>query len=660
MTASQTAKMAKTGKPKLAFRPLPVPQVDVRGFWGDRAEAVATRTADILYDRCVEARMLEQIDPDRPSPGIVIPFHSPSPDEAASPGFTGSTVTTQMFWDSDLGKTIETAAYSLYRRKNPELERKIDAVIDMYGRLQQEDGYLSSWYQRIQPGKRWTNLRDCHELYCAGHLIEGAVAYYQATGKRKLLDIMCRYADHIASVLGPEPGKKKGYCGHEEIELALVKLARVTGEQKYMELAKYFIDQRGQQPHYFDEEARARGADPKAYHFKTYEYSQSHIPVREQDKVVGHAVRAMYLYSGMADIATEYGDDTLRVALDRLWDDLTTKNLYITGGLGPSAHNEGFTSDYDLPNETAYAETCASVGLVFWASRMLGMGPNARYADMMERALYNGSISGLSLDGSLFFYENPLESRGKHNRWKWHRCPCCPPNVGRMVASIGSYFYSLADDALAVHLYGDSTARFDISGVPVTLAQASRYPWDGAVEITVEPQAPVAFTLHLRVPGWSPSAKLEINGEAVDLEELTSDGYAAIRRNWTKGDRVRLDLEMPIERLYANPEVRQDAGRVALSRGPLIYCVEATDNDTSLHRLTLPRTAGIEAHEEPDLLGGVVTLSATAQADAGDGWRDGLYRSEPPAKVETRLTAIPYFAWDNREPGEMLVWLRDG
>ncbi|RUW45931.1 glycoside hydrolase family 127 protein, partial [Mesorhizobium sp. M8A.F.Ca.ET.021.01.1.1] len=624
MTASPSPRPATTARPRVAFRPLPVPQVDVRGFWGDRAEAVATRTADILYDRCVEARMLEQIDPDRPSPGIVIPFHSPSPDEAASPGFTGSTVTTQMFWDSDLGKTIETAAYSLYRRKNPELEKKIDAVIDMYGRLQQEDGYLSSWYQRIQPGKRWTNLRDCHELYCAGHLIEGAVAYYQATGKRKLLDIMCRYADHIASVLGPEPGKKKGYCGHEEIELALVKLARVTGERKYMELAKYFIDQRGQQPHYFDEEARARGADPKAYHFKTYEYSQSHIPVREQDKVVGHAVRAMYLYSGMADIATEYGDDTLRVALDRLWDDLTTKNLYITGGLGPSAHNEGFTSDYDLPNETAYAETCASVGLVFWASRMLGMGPNARYADMMERALYNGSISGLSLDGSLFFYENPLESRGKHNRWKWHRCPCCPPNIGRMVASIGSYFYSLSDDALAVHLYGDSTARFDIAGVPVTLTQASRYPWDGSVEITVEPQAAVEFTLHLRVPGWSSAARLEINGETIDLEDVTSDGYAAIRRSWKKGDRVRLDLEMPIERLYANPEVRQDAGRVALSRGPLIYCVEATDNDTSLHRLTLPRAAGIEAHDEPDLLGGVVTLAATAQADAGDGWQDGL------------------------------------
>ncbi|TPK35146.1 glycoside hydrolase family 127 protein [Mesorhizobium sp. B2-5-3] len=660
MTASSSARPASASRPKLAFRSLPVPQVDVHGFWGDRADAVAARTADILYDRCVEAGMLEQIDPDRPSPGVVIPFHSPSPDEAASPGFTGSTVTTQMFWDSDWGKTIETAAYSLYRAKNPELEKKIDAVIDLYEKLQQPDGYLSSWYQRIQPGLRWTNLRDCHELYCAGHLIEGAVAYYQATGKRKLLDVMCRYADHIASVLGPEPGKKKGYCGHEEIELALVKLARVTGENKYMELAKYFIDQRGQQPHYFDEEARARGADPKAYHFKTYEYSQSHIPVREQDKVVGHAVRAMYLYSGMADIATEYGDDSLRVALDRLWDDLTSKNLYITGGLGPSAHNEGFTSDFDLPNESAYAETCAAVGLVFWASRMLGMGPNARYADIMERALYNGSISGLSLDGSLFFYENPLESRGRHNRWKWHRCPCCPPNIGRMVASIGSYFYSLADDALAVHLYGDSTARFDIAGVPVALTQASRYPWDGAVAITIEPQAPVAFTLHLRVPAWSAGAALKVNGETVKLEDVTSDGYAAIRRTWKKGDSVRLDLEMPIERLYANPQVRQDAGRVALSRGPLIYCVEATDNDGSLHRIALPRTASIEAHDEPDLLGGVVALSTTALADTDEGWQNGLYRTDPPAARQTRLTAIPYFAWDNREPGEMLVWLRDG
>lgn len=662
MTASQPAK--ETGisaRPKLAFRPLPVPQVDVRGFWGDRVDAVTARTAGILYDRCVEARMLEQIDPDRPSPGVVIPFHSPSPDEADGQGaeFTGSTVTTQMFWDSDWGKTIETAAYSLYRRRNPELEQKIDAVIDMYGKLQQEDGYLSSWYQRIQPGLRWTNLRDCHELYCAGHLIEGAVAYFQATGKRKLLDIMCRYADHIASMFGPEPGKKKGYCGHEEIELALVKLARVTGDQKYMDLAKYFIDQRGQQPHYFDEEARARGADPKAYHFKTYEYNQSHKPVREQDKVVGHAVRAMYLYSGMADIATEYGDDTLRVALGRLWDDLMTKSLYVTGGLGPSAHNEGFTSDYDLPNETAYAETCASVGLVFWASRMLGMGPNARYADMMERALYNGSISGLSLDGSLFFYENPLESRGGHHRWKWHRCPCCPPNIGRMVASIGSYFYGLADDALAVHLYGDSTARFEIAGRQVTVVQTSNYPWDGAVAIEVGPEAPVAFTLHLRVPAWCRKAALRVNGKLVDLEAATVDGYAAIRREWRQGDKVELDLEMSMARLFANPLVRQDIGRVALARGPLVYCVEETDNGGGLHRIALPRTARLEAHQEPNLLGGVVTLSAIGSRAETENWGADLYRPEPPATEEMTLKAVPYFAWDNRDPGEMLIWLRE-
>lgn len=660
MTAHKSAAARKTGKLSLAFRPLPVPQVDVRGFWGDRVDAVASRTADILYERCVEARMLEQIDPDRPSPGLVIPFHSPSPDEAATPGFTGSTVTTQMFWDSDWGKTIETAAYSLYRRRNDRLEKNIDAVIDMYEKLQQPDGYLSSWYQRIQPGLRWTNLRDCHELYCAGHLIEGAVAYFQATGKRKLLDILCRYADHIADTFGPEPGKQKGYCGHEEIELALVKLSRATGQRKYMELAKYFIDQRGVEPHYFDEEARARGADPKAYHFKTYEYNQSHRPVREQDKVVGHAVRAMYLYSGMADIATEYGDDTLRAALDRLWDDLTTKSLYVTGGIGPSAHNEGFTSDYDLPNETAYAETCASVGLVFWASRMLGMGPDARYADMMERALYNGSISGLSLDGSLFFYENPLESRGKHNRWKWHRCPCCPPNIGRMVASIGSYFYSLADDALAVHLYGDSTARFDIAGMPVSLVQTSNYPWDGAVSIRVEPDAPVEFTLHLRVPSWCRKATLKVNGASVDVDAASNDGYAAILREWQKGDRVELDLDMSISRLFANPQVRQDIGRVALARGPLIYCVEETDNAGQLHRITLPRTAEIEAHPEPNLLGGVVTLSATGSRETAENWDNGLYRTEAPAVEQAKLKAVPYYAWDNRDPGEMVVWLRDG
>jgi len=642
-----------TLRPRALFRPPSVSQVEVGGFWGARVDAVAGRTADILYERCVGAGMLDQIDPDRPSPGVRIAFH-------VSDGFAASTVTTQMFWDSDIGKTIETAAYSLHRKANPALEAKIDAIVDMYGRLQQADGYLSSWYQRIQPGLRWTNLRDCHELYCAGHLIEGAVAYFQATGKRKLMDVMARYADLIAATFGPEPDKRQGYCGHEEIELALVKLARATGQRKYLDLARYFIDQRGQQPHYFDAEARAHGADPKDFHFKTYEYNQSHAPVREQDKVVGHAVRAMYLYSGMADVATEYGDDGLKVALDRLWDDLHSKKLYVHGGLGPSANNEGFTSDYDLPNESAYAETCAAVGLVFWASRMLGMGPDARYADALERALYNGAISGLSLDGSRFFYENPLESRGGRHRWSWHRCPCCPPNIGRLVAAVGTYMYGVADDAVAVHVYGDSCLSFDVAGRAVRLDQSSRYPWDGAVAITVTTPAPTRFTLHLRIPGWCREARLAVNGAAVDLVAVTHDGYAAIARDWSAGDEVHLDLEMNVERIHAHPEVRQDAGRITLMRGPLVYCLEGADNPAGLNNIRVPEAARFNCAFEPDLLEGVVTVTAQAEAESTADWSRNLYRREPAKAAPMPIKAVPYFAWDNRAPGEMLVWLREG
>jgi DUF1680 family protein len=425
-----------------------------------------------------------------------------------------------------------------------------------------------------------------------------------------------------------------------------------------MKLAKYFIDQRGQQPHYFDEEARARGQDPTSFHFKTYEYNQSHIPVREQDKVVGHAVRAMYLYSGMADIATEYGDDTLTTALDKLWNDLNSKNLYITGGLGPSDKNEGFTTDYDLPNETAYAETCAAVGLVFWANRMLGLGPDGRYADVMEHALYNGTISGLSLDGSLFFYENPLESRGTHNRWKWHRCPCCPPNIGRMVASIGSYMYGQADGEIAVHLYCDSTARLDIGGETVTLTQQTRYPWDGAIAIAVDVDKPSHFTIHLRIPEWSSKTSLSVNGQKLDVSSVVRDGYARIEREWKAGDKIELDVALDVRRVYAHPEVRQDAGRVAIEQGPLLYCLEGIDNSVALNRIAIPGSAQLSAAFEPDLLGGIVTLNGTVEVDSAVDWGGNLYRNEPPKKAQVAVKAVPYFAWDNREPGEMLVWLR--
>ncbi|WP_062119064.1 glycoside hydrolase family 127 protein [Aureimonas sp. AU40] len=632
-------------RPRAQFRPPAVHEVRVQGFFGPRIDTVATTTAHTLLNRCIKAGMLDQIDPDRPNPGLSIPFQ------------TGNdTVTTQMFWDSDFGKSIETAAYALYRRPDPELEARVDAVIDAYARLQDENGYLNSWYQRIEPGKRWTNLRDCHELYDAGHLMEGAVAYFHATGKRRLLDIMARYADHIDQMFGPKAGQTRGYCGHPEIELALVKLGRATGEQRYLDLARFFVDERGRQPpHFFDEEARARGRDPKDYHFENHQYTQSHEPVRQQRHVVGHAVRAAYLYSGMADVSTEFGDESLKTALDALWGHLTDKNLYVTGGFGPSAHNEGLTFDYDLPNETAYAETCAAVALVFWANRMLGLGPDRRYGDVMERALYNGALSGLSLDGTRFFYENPLESRGTHHRWTWHRCPCCPPNIARLVASVGTYMYGEAEDAVAVHLYCESEADLDVAGTKLRLSQTTAYPTDGAVKLAVDPAEPARFTLHLRLPDWAGATVAKLNGEVLDIASSSRNGYLAIERQWSAGDTVELDFEMPVLRLHAHPKVGIDQGRVALQRGPLVYCLEETDNGAHLHSLLLDRQSAFRCEEAADL-GGAVCLVAEGVRETAAG--EALYTPQEPAREQAVLRAVPYHAWDNREGGEMLVWLR--
>ncbi len=627
------------------FRPLPVPNVELAGLFGARQDAICNSTAATLLDRCVEAGMIQAIDVSQPSPGIVIPLQT----------WSGST---QMFWDSDLGKSIETIAYSLYRRPNAELEARADAIIDMYEKLQQEDGYLNAWFQRVQPGRRWTNLRDHHELYCAGHLIEAAVAYYQATGKRKLLDIMSRFADYMITVFGHGEGQLRGYCGHEEVELALVKLGRVTGEKKYLDLAKYFIDERGQEPHFFTEEALRDGRDPKNFVQKTYEYSQSHLPVRKQTKVVGHAVRAMYLYSGMADIATEYNDDTLTAALETLWDDLTTKQMYVTGGIGPAASNEGFTDYYDLPNESAYAETCASVGLVFWANRMLGRGPNRRYADIMEVALYNGAMAGLSQDGKTFFYENPLESAGKHHRWTWHHCPCCPPNIARLLASVGSYMYAAADNEIAVHLYGESKARVPLAGgLTVQLSQTTRYPWDGAIRFEVDPDRAARFVLSLRIPEWADGATLAINGATLDLATVTVDGYARIEREWQAGDSVDLTLPLIPRTLFANPKVRQDAGRAALMRGPLVYCVETTDNGRDLNGISLSGDPASAKTAEIAALEGAVALDVSVTRDEAD-WGSDLYRTTPPKSAASTARFVPYHLWDNRDPGEMLVWIR--
>ncbi|MDH4414561.1 MAG: glycoside hydrolase family 127 protein [Rhizobium sp.] len=630
------------------FRPVAVPAVKLSGFWGKWQDAVSETTAEILLDRCEAAGMIKAIDVGQPSPGIVIPIGP----------WGGST---QMFWDSDLGKSIETIAYSLYRKPNPQLEARADAIIDLYEKLQDEDGYLNAWFQRVQPDRRWTNLRDHHELYCAGHLMEAAVAYFQATGKRKLLDILCRFADYMITVFGHGEGQIPGYCGHEEIELALVKLARVTGERKYLDLSKFFIDERGTEPHFFTEEAHRDGRDVADFHQKTYEYGQAHQPVREQRKVVGHAVRAMYLYSGMADIATEYRDDSLTEALEALWDDLTTKQMYITGGIGPAAANEGFTDYFDLPNDTAYAETCASVGLVFWANRMLGRGPNRRYADIMEQALYNGALPGLARDGKTFFYENPLESTGKHHRWTWHHCPCCPPNIARLVTSIGSYMYAVADDEIAVHLYGESSLRCElVNGADVTLRQVSNYPWEGAVGLEIGLKKPARFALSLRIPEWAAGATLSINGGMLDLETIMTDGYARIERDWQDGDRVALYLPLALRPQFANPRVRQDVGRVALMRGPLVYCVETTDNGADLNAIVVPRDLPSGETVALPGLNGAIAVDLDVEREGTEDWGNGLYRNSRASRKPSKIRLIPYHLWDNREPGEMLVWMQAG
>jgi DUF1680 family protein len=619
-----------------AFAPVPFTAVTIDDeFWTPRVRANRERTIPIEYDQCRSTGRIDALRLDW-EPGKPIPHY---------------------FWDSDVAKWIEAAAYCLATQPDPQLDALVDEVIALLAAAQGPDGYLNSHYSTVEQQNRWTNLRDNHELYCAGHLMEAAVAHYQATGKRTMLDVMCRYADYIGTVFGRAEGQKRGYCGHEEIELALVKLYHATGERRYLDLAAYFVDERGAQPHYFDVEAAARGDDPAKYHFKTHAYTQSHRPVREQREVVGHAVRAMYLYSAMADLAAELGDGALLEACEQLWQHLTGRNLYLTGGIGPSAANEGFTRDYDLPNEKAYAETCAAIGLVFWAHRLLQLACDGRYADVMERALYNGVISGVSLDGTRFFYENPLASVGDHHRQAWFDCACCPPNIARLLASLGEYLYGQGENEIAVHLYVGGTAAIDLGGETVHLRQATRYPWDGQVQIELTPAQARRFALRLRIPGWCRRVEVAVNGAPLDIEGKLQRRYLVIDRTWQAGDKVTLDFAMPVERIHAHPAVRQDAGQVALQRGPIVYCFEEVDQSAPLAAAFLPRDAALTPVYEPDLLDGVVTLTGAGLAADAAAWGDALYRSQPPALQPVTLTAIPYYAWDNRAPGAMRVWV---
>jgi uncharacterized protein len=617
-------------------------------FWAPRLETNRTVTIPHIYRQCEATDRISVFD---------LKFQRPLPAPIVL-----------IFGDSDIAKWVEAASLSLATHPDPDLASLVDQVANRIVHAQQADGYLNTHFTVADPQMRWKNLRDWHEMYCAGHLMEAAVAHYQATGDPKLLEALARYADHIDQTFGSEPGKKRGYCGHPEIELALVKLYHATNNPRYLALAASFIDERGMQPHYYDLEARERGEDPANFRFKTYEYCQAHLPLREQAKVVGHAVRAMYLLSAMADIAHEKNDFTLLETCERLWVNLVTKRMYLTGAIGPSSHNEGFTEDYDLPDTTAYAETCATIGLIQWNHRMLQFSGESKYADVIERGLYNGFLSSISLTGDLFFYENPLASTGNHRRQHWFDCPCCPPNVARTMAGLGMYFYSTGPGDIWVHLFGQSTARLPVNGREVSLRQWTNYPWDGEVRFEIGIESPQRFALHLRVPAWCERWQVAVNGEQASRsgksELLVADGYIQLAREWNPGDVIEYSMEMPIQVIWAHPAVRDLQGRVALKRGPLVYCLEGVDHaGIPLDRIAIdPRDVPNEFKIEQDgnLLGGISLLRGRGTVEDERGWENVLYRNQAPSSKSVEITAIPYYAWANRERGEMRVWLRAG
>ncbi len=639
--------------------PIPLQNVTLNGgFWASKLKLVREKVLPYQWKA-----LNDQIEETEPSHAIE--------NLRIAAGEKQGKYLGMVFQDSDVAKWLEAVGYSLMTQPDPELEKKADEVIDLIAKAQQPDGYMNTYFIVAGPDKRWTNLRDRHELYCAGHLIEGAVAYYQATGKRKILDVLCRYADYIDTLFGPEPEKKKGYPGHEEIELALIKLYRVTGEKRYLNLSKYFIDERGNRPHYYDKEAEERGDTNEYWPLYGYRYNQSHLPVREQTTAEGHSVRALYLYAGMADVAAETGDRSLIDACKTLWNNVTQKRMYITGGIGSSGYAEAFTMDYDLPNDTAYTETCASIGLVFFASRMLQRETSSVYADVMEQALYNGVMSGISLDGEKFFYVNPLEvwpetCRVRYDkehvmveRQKWFGCACCPPNIARLMASIGSYIYSQTKDTLYVHLYAAGTAQFEHDGGTAKVTVETAYPWDENVRFQVNCSEKQNFALALRIPGWCRKAEISVNGNPVKGEQTTEKGYAVVRREWSDGDTAALCLAMPVARVYAHPEIRMNSGKVALRRGPIIYCVEEADNGENIPSIVLDGDAEFSTRYDDTLLGGVTVIEGKAHRELNDTGQNELYSTEKPGKTEMTLTAIPYCVWNNRGAGEMQVWIRE-
>ncbi|MEZ4865171.1 MAG: glycoside hydrolase family 127 protein [Caldilineaceae bacterium] len=567
------------------------------------------------------------------------------------------------FNDSDVFKIIEGAAYSLHLHPDPELERYLDDLIERIGAAQEADGYLytartiaerNGTPERLRADvegqTRWSHLLVNHELYNVGHLYEAAVAHYLATGKRALLDVAQKNADLIDQVFGPD--KRRDVPGHQEIEIGLVKLYNLTGNERYLRLAKFFLDERG---HYHERERYGNYGNDA--------YTQDHLPVVEQDEALGHAVRAVYMYTGMADVAALTGEEAYIDALDRIWTNVVSKKLALTGGIGARHHGETFGANYELPNATAYNETCAAIANVFWNQRMFQLHGDAKYIDVLERSLYSGFLPGVAFSGDRFFYVNPLAFDGKtnfnrdnsHVRLGWFNCSCCPTNVVRVFPSLGGYVYATTADRLYVNLFMSSQTTVEMAGAPVQLTQATHYPWDGAIKLTVQPAQPTAFTLCIRIPGWAqgqpvPSdlyhyldaaaepITLTVNGGAVAL--TLAQGYALLNRTWQAGDVVELTLPMPVRRVAAHPAVAENGGKVALERGPLVYCAEGIDNGGQVLAAVLPDDAPLATEFVSDLLHGVVVVRAYQPSG--------------------NLTFIPYYAWAHRGVGEMAVWVKRG
>ena len=628
----------------------PVPFTDVTlsdAFWAPRLET--NRTISVPF----ALRLIEET-------GRVDNFRKAA-------GLLSGPTTGRRFNDSDVFKAMEAAAYTLRLRPDPGLEKTLDDLVALIARAQEPDGYLYTT-RTADPAhlaagagpERWSNLRVSHELYNVGHMYEAAVAHFQATGRRAFLDVAEKNAALLLRTFGTGPGQRRGFPGHQEIEIGLAKLYRATGKAAYLDLAKFFLDERG---HYFGGERHAPD-DPFAV-YDSDEYMQNHRPVLEQDGAVGHAVRAMYMYSGMADVAALGGFPEYVAAIDRLWLDVAGRKQYLTGGVGARSGSEAFGEAFELPNAEAYTETCAAIGNALWNYRLFLLHGEAKYMDVFERVLYNGLLSGVALSGDRFFYQNPLESAGGYARSPWFEVACCPPNMTRFLPSLPGYVYAVKDDTLFVNLFVAGTGRVRLPGGDVVLTQETRYPWDGTIVLTVAPDRPGAFELAVRVPGWArgeamptdlyrfldasdAQPSLKVGGEPAPLD--LRGGYARIRRDWKSGDTVELVLPMPVRRVAANDSVAEDAGRAALQRGPVVFAVEGVDNGDRVFDLVLPDGAAVAAAFRPDLLNGVVALTGRALVVSKDGAGRAVETPRP-------FLAVPYHAWANRGGGQMLVWL---